>query len=116
MNPLAACTRAWPNAQAVVRLAEIRHDVNASFCARCHNVRTKSCIITIPPPPRRHLENIFLFVWTSVFCIYISRSVTLRLYEELKEKYPEIANELPSPPKPGKMDIEQVRDSLYFFS
>jgi DNA-directed RNA polymerase len=39
-----------------------------------------------------------------------------RLYEELKEKYPEIANELPSPPKPGKMDIEQVRDSLYFFS
>ena len=55
-------------------------------------------------------------MWTSVFCIYISRSVTLRLYEELKEKYPEIANDLPSPPKPGKIDIEQVRDSLYFFS
>ena len=39
-----------------------------------------------------------------------------QLYEELKEKYPEIAHDIPPPPKQGKMDIELVRDSLYFFS
>ncbi len=38
------------------------------------------------------------------------------LYEELKEKYPEIALELPLPPPQGEMDLEQVRDSVYFFS
>lgn len=39
-----------------------------------------------------------------------------QLYEELKEKNPEVAHEFPPPPKQGSMDIEQVRDSLYFFS
>ena len=39
-----------------------------------------------------------------------------RLYEELKDKYPELAHEIPPPPPPGEMDIEAVRDSVYFFS
>ena len=39
-----------------------------------------------------------------------------RLYEELKQKYPEIAMELPPPPPPGSMDLQSVRDSEYFFS
>ena len=38
------------------------------------------------------------------------------LYHELKEKYPEVAQDLPPPPKQGEMDIGLVRDSLYFFS
>ena len=38
------------------------------------------------------------------------------LYEELKEKYPECAHEIPPPPPMGDMDIKQVKDSLYFFS
>jgi DNA-directed RNA polymerase len=39
-----------------------------------------------------------------------------QLYEELKQKYPEIAMELPPPPPPGSMDLQSVRDSVYFFS
>ena len=39
-----------------------------------------------------------------------------QLYEELKQKYPEIAMELPPPPPPGSMDLQSVRESLYFFS
>ena len=39
-----------------------------------------------------------------------------KLYHELCEKYPELQDQIPPPPKPGKMDIELVRDSLYFFS
>ena len=38
------------------------------------------------------------------------------LYEELKEKYPEVAHEIPPPPPMGNMDIKQVKDSVYFFS
>ena len=39
-----------------------------------------------------------------------------QLYDELKQKYPEIAMELPPPPPPGSMDLQSVRESLYFFS
>ena len=39
-----------------------------------------------------------------------------QLYEELKQKYPEIAMDLPPPPPPGSMDLQSVRDSVYFFS
>jgi len=39
-----------------------------------------------------------------------------QLFEELKQKYPEIAMELPPPPEAGSMDLQQVRESLYFFS
>jgi DNA-directed RNA polymerase len=39
-----------------------------------------------------------------------------RLFEELKNKYPEIATELPPPPPPGTLDLQRVRESVYFFS
>ena len=60
------------------------------------------------PEMSRHIRNKFIELH--------SEPLLEQLYEELKEKYPELAHEIPPPPPPGDMDLEQVRDSVYFFS
>ena len=38
------------------------------------------------------------------------------LYEELRETYPEAADEIPKPPPLGELDLNEVKKSRYFFS
>ena len=38
------------------------------------------------------------------------------LYEELRESYPDVADKFPRPPKHGDLDLNVIRDSVYFFS
>lgn len=39
-----------------------------------------------------------------------------RLYEAFQKEYPHIANEFRPPPATGSLDLQSVRDSIYFFS
>jgi len=34
----------------------------------------------------------------------------------LEEKYPAVAKDIPPPPPMGSLNLEDVRESLYFFS
>jgi DNA-directed RNA polymerase len=38
------------------------------------------------------------------------------LYNEFRANYPDVADEFPRPPAPGDLDLDVVRDSVYFFS
>lgn len=38
------------------------------------------------------------------------------LYHEMKKNYPDVADKFPKPPEPGKLDLNVIRDSVYFFS
>lgn len=38
------------------------------------------------------------------------------LYHEMKKNYPDVADKFPQPPKPGQLDLNVIRDSVYFFS
>jgi DNA-directed RNA polymerase len=38
------------------------------------------------------------------------------LYHEFRANYPDVADEFPQPPAPGDLDLDVVRDSVYFFS
>lgn len=39
-----------------------------------------------------------------------------RLYEAFKKEYPAVALEFRAPPETGSLDLEKVRESVYFFS
>lgn len=38
------------------------------------------------------------------------------LYHEMRETYPDVADEFPKPPPPGDLDLNVIKDSVYFFS
>jgi DNA-directed RNA polymerase, mitochondrial len=38
------------------------------------------------------------------------------LYKEMCETYPEVAHRFPKPPEAGNLDLNVIRDSVYFFS
>mmetsp|Transcript_4417 Transcript_4417/g.9536 ORF Transcript_4417/g.9536 Transcript_4417/m.9536 type:complete len:169 (+) Transcript_4417:2-508(+) len=38
------------------------------------------------------------------------------LYNEMCETYPEVAHRFPKPPEAGNLDLNVIRDSVYFFS
>ena len=45
-----------------------------------------------------------------------SEPLMTTLYEELRETYPEAADEIPKPPPLGELDLNEVKKSRYFFS
>ena len=60
------------------------------------------------PEMNRHIREQFIELH--------SEPLLERLYLELKEKYPEVTRHIPPPPPLGNLDIQLIRDSVYFFS